>query len=389
MLPAMAPFAAALVVSIALTGAPPRVPPTAAKQADALRIVVIDGEDAVNIVQQKTAVAPVVEVRDRNDQPVAGAIVRFAIRQGRGTFAGARTLSVTTNAAGRAVATGLTPTGSGALQIGASATFQGQTAVATITQTNVMTAAQAAAASSGGASGTAAPGSAAGGGGSGGLSGTTLGVVGGAAAGGALVAVSALGGGGEEASGVTTTYRGSFSLQSVFNSTTTTNGVVTGSCANQPVAITGNITVTLNESGAGDIEMDWTETMTATGQCLGIAPSFRASGMVSSAASITLASEFPAEYQSPAGTVRLRRSETFSGALDGNVVKGIVTMSHENTLIAPAGPGIVFTGGYPAASTGGDVDEAVAPKAARQPETVRLRAVRTAGHADAIAANGK
>jgi hypothetical protein len=46
----------------------------------------------------------------------------------------------------------------------------------------------------------------------------------------------------------------------VFNSTTTTNGVMSGFCANQAVAITGNIRVTLNESGAGDIELDWTET---------------------------------------------------------------------------------------------------------------------------------
>jgi len=348
----MPPFAAALVVLMASTGAL-RVAPASAEQVGALRIVVIEGEDAVNIVQQKTAVAPVVEVRDRNDQPVAGAIVRFAIRQGRGTFAGARTLSVTTNAAGRAVAAGLTPTGSGALQIGASATFQGQTAVATITQTNVMTAAQAAAASGGGASGTAAPGGAAGGGGSGGVSGTTLGVVGGAAAGGALVAANALGGGGgeEEATAVTTTYRGAFSLQSVFNSTHTTNGVLSGHCTNQAVAITGNITVTLDERGAGDIEMDWTAATSAAGQCPGSAPSFRAAGMVGSAASITLANEFTSEYQAPAGTVRQRNSVTFSGALDGNVVNGIVTMWQDLTLIAPAGPGIVFTGGYPSAST--------------------------------------
>ena len=37
----------------------------AATGGAALRIVVVDGEDAVNIVQQKTAVAPVVEVRER------------------------------------------------------------------------------------------------------------------------------------------------------------------------------------------------------------------------------------------------------------------------------------------------------------------------------------
>lgn len=345
----MSPIATALFVFIASTHASPRVA-TVAAQAGALRIVVIEGEDAVNIVQQKTAVAPVVEVRDRNDQPVAGAIVRFAIRQGRGTFAGARTLSVTTNAAGRAVATGLTPTGSGALQIGASATFQGQTAVATITQTNFMTAAQAAAAS-GGASGTAAPGGAAGGGGSGGLSGTTLGVVGGAAAAGAVVAAKELGAGGEDASEVTTTYRGSFTLQSVYNSTHTTNGVLSGFCSNQPVAIAGTITVKLDERGAGDIEMEWTATLSPAGLCTGAAPGFRSSGIVSSAASITLANEYTSDYQAPAGTVRQKNAHRFSGALDGNVVNGTVTMWQDNELVAPSGPGVVFTGGYPAAST--------------------------------------
>ncbi len=97
-------------------------------QAPGLKIVVVEGEDAVNIIQQKTAVAPIVEVRDRNDQPVAGAIVRFAVQGGRATFGGAQTLTVTTNAVGQAVATGLTPTASGALQISATAAFQGQTA---------------------------------------------------------------------------------------------------------------------------------------------------------------------------------------------------------------------------------------------------------------------
>ena len=113
----------------------------------ALKIVVLDGEGAINIIQQKTATAPVIEVRDQNDLPVAGAAVRFGIRNGRAVFGGARTLSVTTDGAGRAVATGFAPTGSGALQITATATFQGQTAAITIAQTTVTTAAQAAAVS--------------------------------------------------------------------------------------------------------------------------------------------------------------------------------------------------------------------------------------------------
>src|ERR1044072_6263503 len=145
-----------------------------------LKIVVIEGEGAVNIIQQKTAVAPMIEVRDRNDQPVAGATVNFVVRAGRATFSGARTLTVTTSAGSGAAAAGFTPTGSGALQIGAPATFQGQRATAvTIAQTNVMTAAEAAAVSSATASSASGSGTgpeAGGGAGSGGgVSGTTLG----------------------------------------------------------------------------------------------------------------------------------------------------------------------------------------------------------------------
>lgn len=143
-----------------------------------LKIVVIEGEGAVNIIQQKTAVAPVVEVRDRNDQPVAGALVSFTINGGRNArFAGGlRSVTLTTNAAGRAAATTATPTGSGAVQINVAATFQGQTATATITQSNVATAAQASAASN--ASGGSASG--------GGLSTGTLTAIGAAAAGGLI-----------------------------------------------------------------------------------------------------------------------------------------------------------------------------------------------------------
>ena len=151
--------------------------------APPLKIIVVEGEGAVNIIQQKTAVAPVVEVRDRNDQPVSGAVVRFAIQKGRASFNGARTLTATTDALGRATATGFTPSGSGALQIGTTATFQGQSAAIAIAQTNVMTAAQAATAATAGTGGASA--------GGGGLSNLAIaGIVGGAGAGigGALIA---------------------------------------------------------------------------------------------------------------------------------------------------------------------------------------------------------
>jgi hypothetical protein len=167
-----------------------------AAQTAPLRIVVVKGEDAVNIIQQKTAVAPVVEIRDRNNLPVAGATVTFTIGGNSAAFAGgAQTLTVVTNAAGQAAAAGLSPVASGAVQINVAAAFQGQSAIAAIAQTNVMTAAEAATASTaaagaGGGSTTGATGGAAGGaaGGGGGISATTLGIVGAAGGGGALAA---------------------------------------------------------------------------------------------------------------------------------------------------------------------------------------------------------
>lgn len=165
---------------------------------NALRIAVIAGEDAVNVIQQRTAVAPIVEIRDRNNVPVAGATVTFTIGGNSAAFAGgAQTLTVVTNAAGQAAAAGLTPTAAGAIQINATALVQGQALTATIVQTNVMTAAEAASAASaaggatgasggsGGAASGAAGGAASGGGG---ISATTIGIVGGAIAGGAVAA---------------------------------------------------------------------------------------------------------------------------------------------------------------------------------------------------------
>jgi hypothetical protein len=165
-----------------------------AQQRDALRIVVLEGEGAVNIIQQKSAVAPVVEIRDRNDLPVSGASVTFTLKGGNAAFGGgAQTITVTTNAAGRAAVSGLSPLSPGSVQINVSAAAQGQTASAVITQTNFLTAAAATAAGAtvGGATAAAAAGGGAAGGG--GLSGVALaGIIGGAAAGG-LVAANAAG----------------------------------------------------------------------------------------------------------------------------------------------------------------------------------------------------
>ena len=69
---------------------------------------------------------PIVEVRDRNDLPIAGVPVVFSISGGGAPFAGgASTVTVTTNAAGRAAVTELKPVNNGAFQISVEATLSG------------------------------------------------------------------------------------------------------------------------------------------------------------------------------------------------------------------------------------------------------------------------
>ena len=126
-----------------------------AVQPEGLRIVVIEGEDSVNIIGQGTAVATVVEVRDRNDLPVSGASVVFLLGEG-GTAtlnAGLSQVTLTTNALGQAAVT-VNPVASGAVQLSVNATFQGQAAATTIVQTNAASAAAAAGAGGGAAGGT-------------------------------------------------------------------------------------------------------------------------------------------------------------------------------------------------------------------------------------------
>src|SRR5262245_20141186 len=110
-----------------------------------LHIVVLEGEDAVNIIQQKTAVRPVVEVRDSNNLPVAGVTVRFAIQSGAGggsaSFGSQSVATVTTNTAGRAVAPQMQAIRNGAFRIDVQASSQGRVATTSITQTNYLTAA--------------------------------------------------------------------------------------------------------------------------------------------------------------------------------------------------------------------------------------------------------
>ena len=127
------------------------IPATA--QAPMLNLVVVEGEGATNNIRQRTAREPVVQVEDENHKPVAGAIVVFTMPSNGagGTFAnGARTLAEVTDSKGQAVAHGLRPNGlKGQFKIHVSASFQGQTASTTITQTNAVLTASGATASAG------------------------------------------------------------------------------------------------------------------------------------------------------------------------------------------------------------------------------------------------
>ena len=175
-----------------------------------LKIVVLSGEDGVNIVKKKSAVRPVVEVRDKNDLPVAGASVIFLLPTSgpSATFLhGAKTLTVLTDSTGRATVSAMKPVGNGAFKVGVNASFHGQTATASISQTNYATVAAASAAGegAGAAAGTTAAGLSAG---------AIAGIVGGIAAAAAVGIVAGTRGGGSKTNSpaTTTTPQGTIGL---------------------------------------------------------------------------------------------------------------------------------------------------------------------------------
>src|SRR5580658_8173921 len=113
----------------------------APQAAPMLNIVIVEGEGTLNNVKQRVNREPIVEVEDENHKPVAGAAVVFSLPNSgpSGTFAnGSQTLTVTTDATGRAAATGIHPNHVlGKLQIRVTASANGLSASAVITQTNI------------------------------------------------------------------------------------------------------------------------------------------------------------------------------------------------------------------------------------------------------------
>lgn len=110
--------------------------------APMLNIVIVEGEGTLNNVKQRVNREPIVEVEDENHKPVAGAAVIFFLPTSgpSGTFAnGSQTLTVTTDSIGRAAATGIHPNHlTGKMQIRVTASANGLSANAVITQTNIL-----------------------------------------------------------------------------------------------------------------------------------------------------------------------------------------------------------------------------------------------------------
>ncbi len=107
----------------------------------AFQILIIGGEGSINNVKQRTAREPIVEVRDQNNRPIAGAAVLFAApgNGASGSFTGGSSaLRVTTDAQGRAVGQGFHPnTLQGQYNVNVTVTVGEVTQTVAISMTNV------------------------------------------------------------------------------------------------------------------------------------------------------------------------------------------------------------------------------------------------------------
>lgn len=130
----------ALAVVGLLTGWTP-VRASQAPPSDDLKIVIIDGDGFTNNLKRRIAREPIVEVRDRNDKPVAGAAVTFTLPSNgpSGTFANnSRVFRAVTGPDGRATSDTFRANNlPGQFNILVAASYQGQTASAVIAQTNI------------------------------------------------------------------------------------------------------------------------------------------------------------------------------------------------------------------------------------------------------------
>lgn len=117
-----------------------QTPPAAGAKTGELEITIVEGEGAKNNVRARTAVAPVVEVKDAG-KPVEGAdvVVILPAVGPSGSFHGwLKNQTVKTDAQGRAAVTGYAPNSEeGRFNIKVTATSGSKTGTAIIAQSNV------------------------------------------------------------------------------------------------------------------------------------------------------------------------------------------------------------------------------------------------------------
>ena len=109
-------------------------------QSNGIKIVVEEGQGAINNIQQHHAKEPVIQVLHEDNEPAVGASVSFQLPDSGpgGSFAdNARILTVQTDDKGHAVAHGLKPNATaGRFQIRVTASYHGQSASAVVAQIN-------------------------------------------------------------------------------------------------------------------------------------------------------------------------------------------------------------------------------------------------------------
>jgi hypothetical protein len=107
-----------------------------------LKILILDGDAAINNIRLGTAREPIVQIQDENDRPVAGALVVFTLpdRGASGVFAdGTKSLMVQTDTKGQAMARGLKPNKTpGQFKIRVDASHQGTTTSSSVAQSNIL-----------------------------------------------------------------------------------------------------------------------------------------------------------------------------------------------------------------------------------------------------------
>jgi hypothetical protein len=126
-------IAGLLVPSAACAQAQPPAP-------SGIKIVVVEGEGAINNIRERRAKDPVVRVLDDDNRPIAGVAVTFQLTElgPSATFPGGTSLTTTTDLKGEAVGRALRPNNvAGQFQIRVTASHRGRSARATITQTHV------------------------------------------------------------------------------------------------------------------------------------------------------------------------------------------------------------------------------------------------------------